>query len=623
MQASAPLTPVESDGIREELARVTAFEGLQKSPRLRRFLEYVVGRTLDGQAAEIKEYVIGLDVFERGADFDPKTDGVVRDAARRLRAKLDEYYAGPRASNYVRIRLRKGGYVPEFEWTKVQAPEEELPPPAIPARVRFDWRLAAGAGIIVASIALTLLFVRLGQRPSPQSLFVQRFHSSDPRTQYLSDGLTEELQEGLSRIPELRVLVNAPPDALQTGESDYRSLGRKLGVAAILAGELTTQNGSLWVQYRLVRTEDGSLVAAGHRAAGTALVGIDDSIVADTARALRLKVPAIEPSTASQEAHDAYMRGRYLWHTRRPLNVLESIHLYERAIQIDPNFAGAYTGLADAYGVLVANAQMDPATGLPKGLAAAREAVARDPNSAEAHTALGLLHYSRWQWADAEREYRAAVELNPNYGVVYHRLAMLAFAFGRFAESERFYERGRVADPFLLSIPETEAQLYYYWRRPDKVIALCRHIEEISPGDDYVKESLARAYFEKGDFAAAYEEAKKWVSFSSADPNRLGTQAGNLEYLARVEGRAAAARLFAGVERQSAQGVYANPMDLAAGAMATGDRQKALRYLQSAYEQHITDLVSVRFDPFFDPLHGDPSFEKIFRDMGVTGELPK
>jgi tetratricopeptide (TPR) repeat protein/TolB-like protein len=578
-------------------------------------LEYVVQQTLEGRAADIKEYTIGVDVFERGADFDPKADSIVRYEARRLRAKLHEYYAGAGANDPVIIHLPKGGYVPEFEW------KEGPPATAVtkPRQWSLDWRWSAACGALaLLAVAAGIAWWRSHQPAPTPSVFVLPFVNPDATTRYLSDGLREEIQEGLARISGLRVLVNAPSGMNLNGVTDYRSLGRKLGVVTILSGEFSHQRSSLSVRYRLVRTADGSLLAAGSRAAPNgALTGIDTGIVSETARALHLRTPAMEPSTGSQEANDLYMRARYLWHTRDAPKVFEAIGLYQRALQIDPNYAAPYTGLADAYVMEVINQNVDPATGVTKGMAAATEALARDPDSADAHTALGLLFYAQWKWADAEREFRTALRLDPNYGILWERMALLAYALGRFEESENYFEKAREVDPFTLFIPETEAQLYYYWRRPDKVIALCRLINTLSPGDTECHECLAYAYLEKGDFAAAYHEYELFMRALPV-PNNLGGQAVELAFLARLKGRPAAVPVFAQIEEQVAKGAYASRLGLAAGALAVGDRRKALRYLHEAYDLRFPDLLSTRFDPLFDELHGDAEFEKIFRDMGVT-----
>jgi Flp pilus assembly protein TadD len=230
---------------------------------------------------------------------------------------------------------------------------------------------------------------------------------------------------------------------------------------------------------------------------------------------------------------------------------------------------------------------------------------------------VGLLNYCRWEWAEADREYRSALQLNPNYGFLYVRMAMLSLAFGRFEEAEQLLQRGRAADPFSMSIPNTLAQIYVYWRKPDKAIELAKQILALSPSDDVAHQSLSIAYFEKGDFAGASREEEIWERFSPNDP---GMEAGGLPLRAPIIGRKEALRIFYGIEQKAGVGTFVGELNLAFGAMAVDDRRKAIRYLKHAYENHVTDLVCARWYPAFDPLHGDPEFERIFKDMGVSGK---
>jgi serine/threonine-protein kinase len=284
---------------------------------------------------------------------------------------------------------------------------------------------------------------------------------------------------------------------------------------------------------------------------------------------------------------------------------------------LDANYASAYTGLADAYALMTANEQMDASAGVPRGMEAARQAVLRDPDSAEAHAALGLLHYCRWEWPEADREYRTALQLNPNYGFLYVRMAMVSVAFGRFEEAEQLLQRGRAADPFSMSIPNTLAQVYLYWRRPAAAIQLSKQILGLSPSDDVSHQTLAIAYFEQGDFEAATREEEMWERFS---PNDLGNELGGLPLRAKTIGRAKASRIFSEIEQKASRGAFVGELNLAFGAIAVDERQQAMSYLKLAYRNHVTDLVCARWYPAFDPLHGDPEFEQIFKDMGVAGK---
>jgi tetratricopeptide (TPR) repeat protein len=316
------------------------------------------------------------------------------------------------------------------------------------------------------------------------------------------------------------------------------------------------------------------------------------------------------------------LEGRVLWQTRKPALLFQAISLYDRALQIDPDYPEAFIGLADAYATLTANQQIDPAVGRSHALAAGKKAVALEPGSAEAHEALGLAYYDQWDWNGADREFRTAIELNPTYGLAYQRRAMVAMVSENFAEAEKLLQKHMEIDPFWLLPSETLEQLYYYWRKPNQLLALAEHTADIFPRDQSNAHfELAEAYAEKGDAARAYQEFLLQRTYRGGGLNDLQTRAAGVWFIALAKGKSEALRDLHDIERRAAAGAFIGKLDLANAAMGADDREKAIHYLREAYQNRIPDLVSARFDPLFDPLHSDPRFQRIFRDMGL-GEFP-
>jgi hypothetical protein len=199
---------------------------------------------------------------------------------------------------------------------------------------------------------------------------------------------------------------------------------------------------------------------------------------------------------------------------------------------------------------------------------------------------------------------------------------MVAMVTANFAEAEKLLQKHMEIDPFWLLPSETLEQVYYYWRKPDQLLALAKHIADIFPRDQSNAHlELAEAYAEKGDAGSAYREYQLQQADRGGGPNDLQVRAAGVWIVALAKGKNEGLRDFHDIERRAAAGAFIGKLDLAYAAMGAGDREKAIRYLREAYQERVPDLVSARFDPVFDPLHGDPRFRRIFRDMGLA-EFP-
>jgi tetratricopeptide (TPR) repeat protein len=608
-------TPIQIDEekARKALADVLAFPPIGENPRSRDFLSYVVKRTLAGESSQVKEYSVGVDVFSRGADFDPKVDSVVRNEARRLRAKLHDYYSGPGASDPVRIVLSKGGYVPDF----VVVPEAQPPVQVNQPPVARRWRMTIAASFIAVVVAIAVIWgLAIRFRPSGgQPVRVAIIPFSGSGIPQLDSGLTEEIKDDLSRLPELRVLAQVPSGVFHPDKPDYAELGKRTGASVVLLGEFQRSNGSgaATLHTHLIRTSDGSYLWAGEWSIGEDAALLRNSIVQGVARALSIKraIPA-QPS-GNAKARELYMEGRFLWRTRHPGEIKQAIQLYQQALAIDPGYAEADMGLADAYALLAANGWMDPETAVLLGLKFGQKAAELDPASGETHAAMGLLHYSHFDWQESENELHQAIELSPSYGLAYLRLALVRSARGDFAAADQLLGKAQDLDPFSAAIRCTRAQVSQLWGHYDRAIELANDVLRVEPNFE-AHQSLAEAYFSKGEFGRALQEAELWATYPDGASGLL-MRVGLLRVYVRTKGRQYARDLFNRLERMNQDGKWVDPMPLAQGAMALDDREKAIHYLQVAQEKRIPDVTSARWDPQFAALRPDARFQAIFRDL--------
>lgn len=585
--------------VRQELDRLLASASFRNGARLSRLLRFVVEAQLDGRSAQLKEYVLGTEVFERPS-FDPRMDTVVRSTARHLRFKLDEYYKTEGCDDPLVIELPKGSYVPVFR---------ARPPKIVSvSRPRLWWSLAVLAAVIAAAGTLV---VRARMRAVADSLVVLPFENRTGRAadQYVVDGLTQELTDGFVRIPGLRVIGRTSAVAAAGRDEDIRKIGASLNVATVLSGVAENSGGRIRVSARLASTRDGRLLWSETMVTDARNIdALERPILEAVARTLRFtQQPArANPDTANAEAHDLYIQGRNLWSRRDPDSVRRSVTLLTRATEKDPNYALAYTGLADAYAVMAAGESVPPAEGLGKAEAAASRALSLDPGSAEAHASLGLIRNAEWDWQGAVRELRVALKLNPGYAPTYARLAVNETVHGHFQDAEALLRQAQILDPLNWMLTYSVGENAYYARRYDEAIAQARKIEAYAPVS--ACNLLGRAYLGKGMIADA------WAAVECEHPK----DAFQLAVLRAVlmPDRTAGTREFRRLAAQAQPS--AGPFFMAWTAAWLHQSDLALSWLDKAFAMRDPDLASIRVEPALESLHDEPRYRELVRKVGLA-----
>jgi serine/threonine-protein kinase len=583
--------------VREELGRILGSACFRKGPRLARLLRYLVESSLNGSSAQLKEYTLGVEVFER-KDFDPRVDTEVRSTARHLRFKLDEYYKTEGCNDSVIIELPKGSYVPMFRWREA--------PPARPRAVHHWWRVSA---VILAVLGLAIAGTEfLPRKTAPvDSLAVLPFENrtGDSGAQYLADGLTGEVTAAFVRMPGLRVIAPSSAAAALQRSGDLRAIARELNVAAVLTGSVERGGSGIRVRARLEEGGRNRVLWSGAFESGARDIGsVEAPVVREASRALGLNLPAALQSsdTADPDAHDLYIQGRYQWSRRDGESLRKSVSLFERAIEKDSQYALAYTGLADAYGVMADNDKMPAAEALPRAEAAAVRALALAPESAEAHASLGLIKSSEWDWAGAERELRLALKLNPGYDATYQRLASSATIHRRFDEAEALLRRAQVLDPMNWMLTYNRGENAYYAGRYDDAIALANQIREVAAGP--ACNLLERVYFHRG----MMDEAK-----AAADCEFRGRGGFEGDLIRATE--AGATERFLSLAEHPPAGIDA--FYLAGTAARLRLKELSLDCLERAYALRTPDLASIGIEPDLEVLHGEPRYLRLREKLGL------
>ena len=483
-----PAAEISAESIRAALEKILASPGFANADRISRFLRYTVEETLNGQTDKLKESLLGIDVFGRKPSYDPRVDAVVRTEAVKLRARLREYYESEGREDEIVIDLPKGGYIPAFRHREKPAVEVAAPVAAEPHRQR-EWKPAVATVLVVAFLATSVYLIskartRSAGASSPQlaSIAVLPFAdlSPDRDQEYFCDGMTEEIIDALAKVNGFRVVARTSSFAFKGKQQDIREIGKKLNVATVLEGSVRKDGNRLRVTAQLNSVADGyHLWSETYERELKDVFTVQDEIsraIVDTLQ-LKLASSARQPRPPSEnvEAYDLYLQGRYHWSRWRSEGAERAIEYFQQAIQKDPNYAAAYSGLADSYAWMGFFGALPPNEAMPKARQAALKALALDDTLAAAHTSLGYVKsLHEFDWPGAEREFKRALQLNAGdsdahfgYGITY--LAPM----GRLDEAVREMQTARDLDP-LSPITNTYLGLAYQFvgNRTDAAFAL-------------------------------------------------------------------------------------------------------------------------------------------------------
>ena len=350
--------------------------------------------------------------------------------------------------------------------------------------------------------------------------------SGDPEHEYLSDGITGSLINVLATLPKLRVMAQSTVSRYKTREIDPQAVGRELNVRAVVTGRIMQSGGSLRIGTELVDVATGAQIwgAQYDRKPGDIFV-VQDEISNEISGKLRLKLTRaqknqlIKRHTENPEAYRLYLKGRHHWNRWTEEGFYKAIEYFQQAVEKDPGYALAYSGLADCYVLLGWNSYLPPNEAFPKGKAAAKTALQLDLDLAEAHTPLAaLLWLHDWQWNKAQTEFKRTLELGPTYATANHWYAEYAMTMGRHGEAMVRMKNGQDLDPLSLIINVAVGWALYFARRYDEAIDQLRRTVELDPNYPVTYWILGLLLRKTGCYELAITEGEKAVKLSGGSP---------------------------------------------------------------------------------------------------------
>jgi TolB-like protein/Flp pilus assembly protein TadD len=448
--------------------------------------------------------------------------------------------------------------------------------------------------------------------------------SCDPATEYLSDGITESVINGLSQLSGLKIMARNTVFRYKGRETDATDLKRDLGVRAVLLGRVLQFGEHLIIRTELVDTADGrQLWGEQYNRKPSDILAVQEEIAREISEQLRLRLTGEERRrltkryTENDEAYREYLKGRYFWNKRSAEGVRKAIEYFQQAIEKDPTYALAYVGLADSYASLAyyLTNPLPPREVMPKAKAAAMKSLEIDETLAEGHASLGAIKmYYDWDWPGAESELQHALQLNPSYALAHYWYGVYLTAMERFEEGFAELKLAQELDPLSPIINTGVGTSLYYQRRYDESIEEYRNVLETDPNFAPAHLHLGLAYVQEGMLREAIVEFERAVALSAGNSLMMAS----LAHAYAASGKRSKARTLLDALTDEANRNHVSSLDVALVYAAMGVKDQAFAWLEKAYAEKSGWLILIRVEPRLEPLRSDSRFADLLCRIGLV-----
>lgn len=491
-------------------------------------------------------------------------------------------------------------------------------------RVVIASLLAIGVLALIGYYVLSNRRAHLASNGQIKSLAILPFRPLSPESSddYMGQGMADALITKLSNSRQIAVRSTSAVLHYSARGEDPIVAGRQLGVDAVLEGKIQQSGDRLRVTVQLLRVADGaSLWAEKFDEKLTDIFAVQDSISDQAARSLTLQLTGTERElmrkhyTENAEAYQAYLQGRYFWNKRNADGFKKAVDFFQRAIEIDPDYAPAYGGLADCYMRLNESGVPMAQESVPRARAAVLKALEIDDALAEAHATLAFIKFRHdWDFAAAEQEFKRSIQLDANYSEAHQWHAFYLLAVGRPGEAEAEMKRAQELDPLSVNLSGNAALFLFFKHDFDRSVQQCLKTLEMEPSYNLARVTLGLNYEQKGLNEAAIAEFKKAREVA---PNDAGSIAALAHALAK-SGRADEARALLRALEERSKESYVLPYNIAIIYAGLGEKTKALEWLNRALQDRSLRPVWLKTDPRLNDLRQTGELDNIFRQVGLT-----
>jgi TolB-like protein/Tfp pilus assembly protein PilF len=480
--------------------------------------------------------------------------------------------------------------------------------------------------VILGSLAYLFYFPASGKAINSIAVLPLVNAGNDPETEYLSDGITESLINSLSQFPQLRVVPRTTAFSFKGKTIDPLQVGRLLGVRAILTGILIQRGDTLVLQVDLVETSEGSQIWGEHYdKKASDLLSLRQELAREVTGGLRLRLRGEDEKrltkgdAANSEAYQLYLKGRHFWNKRSAEGLKKAVEQFQQSIDKDPNYALAYVGLADSYNLLEPYAGVPASDVRPKATAAVERALQLDDSLAEAHVSLGLIQQWSWNFAEAEREYKRAIELDPNcatayfyYGYYLHQVK------AKFDDAMLEIRRAQRLDPLSPRISNEITGIHASKGELDAAEEAAKKVMELDPTFSGAHRWLGVVYLRQRRYNDAVSEFKRALEVSGRGSWELS---GMGVYYAVAGDRAGAGATLKELEHRYDRS-EASALHIAYVYAALGDKERGFAWLEREFQARGGYLSVIAYAPdadvLRDALSSDPRWNDLLRRIGLS-----
>jgi TolB-like protein/DNA-binding winged helix-turn-helix (wHTH) protein/Flp pilus assembly protein TadD len=486
------------------------------------------------------------------------------------------------------------------------------------------WKISAFALLLLIASFATWK-VHSWNRPSPaiRSLAVLPFESlsSDASQDYFADGMTDELISDLGQISALRVISRTSVMVYKRARKPLPQIARELNVEAVVEGTVLRSGDHVRITAQLIdASADKHLWSRSYEGELRDTLALQSEVARAIADQIQINLNPQEQAAlksvraVNPEAYESYLKGRYFWNKRTAEGLKVALSYFNQAIEDDPKYAQAYSGLSDSYSLLGdwQYAVMTPKEAMPRAKAAAMKALELDSALGEAHNSLAFcLDAFDWDLDAAGKEFQRAIKLNPGYATAHHWYAWHLSLLGKYDEAIVEMKKAENLDPLSLIINADLAELLNIAHSYDESILQSRKTIEMDPNFALAHNQLGQAYLQKHMPEEAVPELQKAVELSGGSPTCIANLA--RAYVASGR-RSEAVELLGGLKKRSSP-AYSDASEIATIYASLGDMNQAMNWLEKAYNERFNPGVLIR--PGFDPLRSDPRFEDLLRRVGL------